>query len=97
MFVIDVANVLLTLAQVAIGLAAQMKAYLVVTGTIFGLVGIAHLVRLFLEGMSDPIHGFLRTTRVSSSCAADLGSGLRGCLSLRVGRPPDHRLRGYRW
>lgn len=25
-----------------------MKGYLVVTGTIFGLVGIAHLVRLFL-------------------------------------------------
>jgi hypothetical protein len=27
-----------------------MKAYLVVTGTIFGLVGIAHLLRLFVEG-----------------------------------------------
>jgi hypothetical protein len=33
-----------------------MKAYLIVTGTIFGLVGIAHLLRLFLEGhpLSDP-------------------------------------------
>jgi high-affinity Fe2+/Pb2+ permease len=27
-----------------------MKAYLVVTGTIFGLVAIAHLLRLFFEG-----------------------------------------------
>jgi hypothetical protein len=33
-----------------------MKAYLVVTGAIFGVVGIAHLVRLFAEGhpLSDP-------------------------------------------
>ena len=33
-----------------------MKAYLVVTGTIFGLVGIAHVLRLFVEGhpISDP-------------------------------------------
>jgi hypothetical protein len=27
-----------------------MKAYLIVTGALFGLVGIAHLLRLFLEG-----------------------------------------------
>jgi hypothetical protein len=34
----------------------QMKAYLIVTGTLFGLVGIAHLLPLFLEGhpLSDP-------------------------------------------
>jgi len=33
-----------------------MKAYLVVTGVIFGLIGIAHLLRLFVEGhsLSDP-------------------------------------------
>ena len=33
-----------------------MKAYLLVTGTIFALVGIAHLLRLFVEGhpLSDP-------------------------------------------
>ena len=33
-----------------------MKAYLIVTGTIFGLVGVAHLLRLFVEGhaFSDP-------------------------------------------
>ena len=74
-----------------------MKGYLVVTGTIFGLVGIAHLVRLLLDGHPPSDSWFLRTTRVSSSCAADLRSGLRGCLSLRVGGPPDDRLRGYRW
>ena len=27
-----------------------MKAYLVVSGALFGLVGIAHLIRLFVEG-----------------------------------------------
>lgn len=33
-----------------------MKAYLLVTGTTFGLLGIAHLLRLFVEGnpLSDP-------------------------------------------
>lgn len=33
-----------------------MKAYLVTTGAIFGLIGIAHVLRLFLEGtpLSDP-------------------------------------------
>jgi hypothetical protein len=33
-----------------------VKAYLVVTGSIFGLIGIAHLLRLFVEGhpLSDP-------------------------------------------
>ena len=33
-----------------------MKAYLVVSGAIFGLVGVAHLLRLFVEGhpLSDP-------------------------------------------
>jgi hypothetical protein len=33
-----------------------MKAYLATTGAIFGLIGIAHLLRLFLEGtsLSDP-------------------------------------------
>jgi hypothetical protein len=29
---------------------SQMKAYLVVTGAVFGLIGIAHLLRLFVEG-----------------------------------------------
>ena len=33
-----------------------MKAYLIVTGAIFGLVGIAHLLRVFVErdSLSDP-------------------------------------------
>ena len=33
-----------------------MKAYLVITGAIFGLIGIAHLLRLFFEGhpLRDP-------------------------------------------
>jgi len=49
-----------------------MKAYLVVTGTIFALVGIAHLLRLFVEGhaLSDP--GFLG----SNLALFALGGGL---------------------
>ena len=33
-----------------------MKVYLVITGAIFGLIGIAHLLRLFFEGhpLTDP-------------------------------------------
>jgi hypothetical protein len=33
-----------------------MKAYLITTGALFGLVGFAHLLRLFFEGtsLSDP-------------------------------------------
>jgi hypothetical protein len=33
-----------------------MKAYLLTTGTIFGLVGVAHLLRVFVEGhaWTDP-------------------------------------------
>ena len=33
-----------------------MKAYLVLSGCIFGLIGVAHLLRLFFEGqpLSDP-------------------------------------------
>ena len=27
-----------------------MKAYLILTGAIFGIVGVAHLLRLFIEG-----------------------------------------------
>jgi len=37
----------------------QMKAYLLVTGILFGGVGIAHLLRLFLEGHSPSDSGFL--------------------------------------
>ena len=37
---------------------APMKAYLIVTGSIFALLGIAHLFRLFVEGghplLADP-------------------------------------------
>ena len=29
-----------------------MKAYIILTGAIFGIVGIAHLLRLFIEGHS---------------------------------------------
>ena len=36
-----------------------MKAYVVVTGSIFGLIGIAHLLRLFVEGHPLSDTGFL--------------------------------------
>ena len=36
-----------------------MKPYLIVTGTIFGLVGLAHLLRLFIERHPWSDYGFL--------------------------------------
>jgi hypothetical protein len=36
-----------------------VKAYLLVTGTIFGLLGIAHLLRVFLEGHAQGDSSFL--------------------------------------
>ena len=36
-----------------------MKAYLIVSGAIFGIVGVAHLLRLFVEGHDASDHWFL--------------------------------------
>ena len=36
-----------------------MKPYLIVTGTIFGLIGLAHLLRLFIERHPWSDYGFL--------------------------------------
>jgi len=36
-----------------------MKAYLIVSGLLFGLVGIAHLLRLFVEGHPSSDSSFL--------------------------------------
>jgi hypothetical protein len=62
-----------------------MKAYLVVTGTIFALVGIAHLLRLFVERhpLSDPwflVHnlGLFLVCEALAIWAARLVVSLRG-------------------
>ena len=36
-----------------------MKAYLIVSGAIFGILGVAHLLRLFVEGHSSSDHSFV--------------------------------------
>lgn len=36
-----------------------MKPYLIVTGTIFGLIGVAHLLRLFIERHRWSDYGFV--------------------------------------
>ena len=71
-----------------------MKAYLTLTGVIFGVVGIAHLLRLFLEGhpLSDP--RFLG----SNLALFVVGGGIavwaaRLLLGLRS-HPPNNRWRG---
>ena len=71
-----------------------MKAYLVVTGTLFGLVGIAHVLRLFLEG-----HPLSDTWFLGSNLALFIvGGGIAGCAArLLVGlrsHPPNNRWRG---
>ena len=69
-----------------------MKAYLVVTGAIFGLVGIAHLLRLFVEGVLCRIRGFLGATWLCSSLAEDSRFGRCGYFGVFVSHPPNHRL-----
>ena len=71
-----------------------MKAYLIFTGAIFGLVGVAHLLRLFFEGhpLSDP--WFLGT----NLALFVVGGGIavwaaRLFLGLRS-HPPNNRWRG---
>jgi hypothetical protein len=71
-----------------------MKTYLVLTGAIFGLVGIAHLLRLFFEGnpLSDP--WFL----ASNLALLVIGGGIavwaaRVLVGLRS-HPPNNRWRG---
>jgi hypothetical protein len=71
-----------------------MKAYLVVTGTLFGLVGIAHVLRLFLEG-----HPLSDTWFLGSNLALFIvGGGIAGWAArLLVGlrsHPPNNRWRG---
>ena len=67
-----------------------MKSYLVVTGTIFGLIGVAHLLRLFVEGHPLSDSGFLMTNLalfiVGGALAVWAG---RLLVSLR-GHPPDN-------
>ena len=65
-----------------------MKAYLTVTGAIFGLVGVAHLLRLFVEG-----HPWSDSTFLASNLLLFLIGGgfavwaLRLLLKLRTRSP----------
>lgn len=67
-----------------------MKAYLITTGAIFGLVGIAHLARLFFEGHSLSDTGFV----VGNLALFLVGGGIAvwaGRLLAGLPRPPDDR------
>jgi hypothetical protein len=67
-----------------------VKSYLIVTGSIFGLIGVAHLLRLFIEGRPLSDSWFL----ASNLALFMVGGGFavwagRLLVSLR-GHPPDH-------
>ena len=50
-----------------------MKAYLIVTGAVFGLITVAHVWRIFVEGSrlaSDPIFIVLTLLSVTLACWA---------------------------
>jgi hypothetical protein len=71
-----------------------MKAYLILTGAIFGLVGVAHLLRLFFEGHSQSDPWFLG----SNLALFVIGGGIavwaaRLLVGLRS-HPPNNRWRG---
>jgi len=71
-----------------------MKAYLIITGSIFGLIGIAHLLRLFIEGhpLTDPwfLGSNLALFVVGGGFAVWAARLLVGLRS----HPPNNRWRG---
>ena len=71
-----------------------MKAYLVVSGALFGLVGIAHLLRLFVEGhpLSDP--WFLGGNVALFIVGGGLAVWALWLLRRQRGHPPNNRWRG---
>ena len=68
-----------------------MRAYVVVTGSIFGLIGIAHLIRLFVEGHPLSDTGFLAGNLALFLVGAGIaGWAARLLVGLR-GHPPNSR------
>jgi len=62
-----------------------MRAYVVVTGTVFGLIVVAHLARLVLEGPRFVDVFFLLATAIAA------GLFVWACFVLRgYSRPHDH-------
>jgi hypothetical protein len=58
----------LSAAQPMIHTESLMKAYVITTGVIFGLITVAHLVRMFMEGahlLTEPV--FLLLTILSAA------------------------------
>jgi hypothetical protein len=68
-----------------------MKAYLILTGAIFGLLGIAHLLRLFIEGhpLSDP--WFLGSNLALFVVGAGIAVWAARLLAGLGGHPPNNR------
>ena len=70
-----------------------MKAYLILTGAIFGLVGVAHLLRLFFEKhpLSDP--WFLGTNLALFLVGGGIAVWAARLLVGLPTYPPDNRSR----
>jgi len=71
-----------------------MQAYIAVSGSIFGLIGVAHLLRLFIEDhpWSDP--SFLGVNLALFFVCGGLAAWAGWLLASPRGHPPDNRSRG---
>ena len=71
-----------------------MKAYLIVTGAIFGLIGIAHLLRLFVEGHPLSDTGFLAGNLALFLVGGGIAGWAAGLLAALRRHPPNNRWSG---
>ena len=63
-----------------------MKAYLGITGSLFAVIGIAHLLRLFVEGHPLSDTGFL----AHNLALFLVGGGFGGEVLAAAGQGPEH-------
>ena len=68
-----------------------MKPYLIVTGTIFGLLGLAHLLRLFIERHPWSDYGFLGPNLLVSLLGVGLAIWAARLLMLLRARTPENQ------
>jgi hypothetical protein len=71
-----------------------MKAYLVVTGILFGVIGVAHLLRLFVEGHPLSDREFLGENLALSLICLGFAAWAGFILASSRGHPSDYPAKG---